>query len=136
MGSYYSQVFVHLVWGTAGRRPLLTPDLWRLLNLRARGVSSDRRCVLLALGGTEDHVHGLVVLHPATSISSLVGSLKGETSGLFRRRGGPADFRWQEGYGVFSFSPLALPRLDAYVRNQVEHHRRGDTIHACEHSGL
>jgi len=33
-------------------------------------------------------------------------------------------FQWQEGYGVFSVSPSLLTTVQAYIRNQEEHHRR------------
>ena len=34
-----------------------------------------------------------------------------------------ADFRWQSGYGIFSFSPSHLDDLQRYIKNQEEHHR-------------
>ncbi len=33
-------------------------------------------------------------------------------------------FQWQEGYGAFSVSPSLLAIVQAYIRNQEEHHRR------------
>ena len=33
-------------------------------------------------------------------------------------------FEWQKGYGAFSVSPSLLPTVEAYIRNQKEHHKR------------
>ena len=32
-------------------------------------------------------------------------------------------FEWQKGYGAFSVSPSLLPTVQAYIRNQEEHHK-------------
>ncbi len=34
-------------------------------------------------------------------------------------------FRWQEGYGVFSFGRSSLQAVIAYIENQEQHHRWG-----------
>ena len=33
---------------------------------------------------------------------------------------------WQDGYGAFTVSPSALPRLLAYIQGQEEHHKKAD----------
>jgi len=33
-------------------------------------------------------------------------------------------FEWQKGYGAFSVSPSMISTVKAYIRRQVEHHRR------------
>ena len=33
-------------------------------------------------------------------------------------------FAWQRGYGAFTVSPSQLKRVERYIANQVEHHRK------------
>ncbi len=33
-------------------------------------------------------------------------------------------FRWQDGYGAFSYSHSALDHVIAYIQNQKEHHKK------------
>jgi len=33
-------------------------------------------------------------------------------------------FEWQKGYGAFSVSPSLLTTVQAYIRNQEQHHRK------------
>lgn len=37
---------------------------------------------------------------------------------------GIGKFAWQEGYGAFTVSPSRLSRIQRYIANQVEHHRK------------
>jgi len=91
-------VFVHLVWGTSGRAPVITAategELHRVIGAKCGGLG----CTLRAIGGTTDHVHLLVQLQPAVSVAELVGAAKGASSHAMNRRLAPgADFRWQHG---------------------------------------
>lgn len=36
----------------------------------------------------------------------------------------PAKFRWQEGYGAFSYSRSQIKVVAEYIANQEEHHRK------------
>ena len=33
-------------------------------------------------------------------------------------------FAWQEGYGAFTVSPSQLSKVQRYIANQIEHHRK------------
>ncbi len=78
------------------------------------------------MGGVADHVHLLVSLAPAVSVSNLVKDVKGTSSYLMTHefvRGEP--FRWQIGYGAFSLRRDDVPIVRRYVMDQKEHHARG-----------
>ena len=121
-----NQVYVHLVWSTAGRQQALSPDiqawLWPALAESARGAGS----AFVVVGGADDHIHLLTQLPVTVSIAELVRRLKGASSRFLHQRG-LADFAWQEGYAAFSVSFDQLPALEHYIRNQAEHHASGQT---------
>jgi REP element-mobilizing transposase RayT len=80
-----------------------------------------------------DHVHLVVRLAASVSQSELMGQVKGATSHLVNHQIAPGSFfRWQGGYGSFSFSHGQLKRVIAYVENQEEHHRGGKTHEVLE----
>lgn len=126
-------VFVHLVWGTWDRLPLLVGDrereVYRCIEETCRASAVE----VLALGGVSDHVH-LVVRLPATfAVATLMKQIKGTSSHLATHALARSQFfKWQGGYGAFSASAKGLPALCAYVRNQKEHHRLGTLIAAYE----
>ena len=76
---------------------------------------------VLAVGGTENHVHMLVVLPPDMALSAAVRILKANSSRWLRETN--RMFAWQEGYGAFSVSPSHLERVKQYIANQAAHHR-------------
>lgn len=79
----------------------------------------------IILNGVEDHLHIFFGLNPNESLSDTVKELKRRTTvyinneGFFSRR-----FRWQYGYGAFSYSKSHMERVYNYVANQEIHHSR------------
>ena len=126
-------LFVHLIWATWDRLPLLVGERERRVYRCLEATSAELGCEVLALGGVEDHIH-MVVRMPATlSVAELVKRLKGASSHLMTHEVAPDDFfKWQGGYAAFSAGIRHLPPLCDYVRGQKEHHRLGTLIPAYE----
>jgi REP element-mobilizing transposase RayT len=117
------QVYVHLVWTTWRRRPLIRAEFEAELHRILGAKCIELRCQPRAIGGTADHVHMLVRLHPATSLGHLVAALKGGSAHAVTHRLAPAiEFRWQQGYGAFSIGPEDIDVVERYIRDQKRHH--------------
>ncbi len=117
--SYVSSVF-HIVFSTKQRMQLIrTDNLSRLWNYLA-GIARNHGMQVLAVGGTENHVHILVVLPADTALSDAVRTLKANSSRWMRET--DRLFAWQEGYGAFSVSPSQLEKAKHYIANQPAHH--------------
>jgi len=104
------QLFYHLVWSTKDRQPLLTPQvekhIYGYLTSKAVGLKG----VVYTIGGTIDHVHMVVAIPPAISVSKFVGQIKGAVSMRFNKSGiSDVRFKWQDEYGAFSFDAKRLP---------------------------
>ena len=71
-----------------------------------------------------DHLHILIGLHAAQSISKLVEETK-KASRIFIKEQYwmPFDFEWQRGYGAFSYSKSQTDAVVKYILNQEGHHR-------------
>ena len=126
-----AEVYLHFVWATQSRASWLTPKLTPLVYDCIEVIARRLSCTVLAIGGMPDHVHLVVMLPPKTTISLLAQQVKGASSKLAANLGQEGNshddslFRWQEGYGVFSFSRLDLPKVVDYVENQAQHHCGG-----------
>ena len=72
-----------------------------------------------------DHLHIVIGMRPTQSISDLLQDIKGSSSKWINdNKLAKGKFQWQEGYGAFSYSKSALPKLIEYVKNQEKHHKK------------
>ena len=133
MRSPYTQLYVHIVWATWDRLPLITeaiePRLYAAIAAKCRSL----KCEPLAIGGIEDHVHLLTRFHTTITIAKLVKDVKGSSSHLVSheiRRG--EFFKWQGAYGAFTLRKSEVPQVKAYILNQKQHHAEGNVIEAWE----
>ncbi|RYE84931.1 MAG: IS200/IS605 family transposase [Myxococcales bacterium] len=118
------RVYVHLVWATHERRPLLTSTLEPLVHESLRQRCGFGGTTLLALGGVEDHVHLLIALPATLSLAQLVGDLKGWSSYQANHQTErPLPFRWQGAYAALSVSERGVEPVIRYIARQREHHR-------------
>ena len=99
-------VFVHLVWATWDRLPLLTPEIEREVQRVIGAKVEELGAQLVAIGGTEDHVHVLVRLPATLTIADLVKHVQGASSHLVTHGVGHGQvFTWQGAYGAATVSP-------------------------------
>lgn len=130
-----SEVYLHFVWSTYRRMPVLEEAIQPQIYAAILKEVQRSGCSVLAIGGVEDHVHVVVQMSPTISASALAKRMKGVTSYLARRElGRGRSFRWQTGYGVFSFSRSHRDRVIGYVSRQKEHHSRGEVWRVLEQS--
>ena len=119
-------VYLHLVWATWDREPLITPDIERPLHRVIASELQKMGCRLLAINSVPDHIHLLVRIPSTVTIAQLVKQLKGVSSHFVNTQLNPAyPFKWQGFYGAFSVSRWDLDRIMGYIRRQKEHHQTG-----------
>ncbi len=119
MAHTYASNFIHCVFSTKGRRPILSADRMPDLFAYLGGIARSEGLILIAAGGTANHIHLLFVLPATSCLATAVQKLKGSSSRWLGQR-----FSWQEGYGAFSVSPSQVPAVKKYIGNQEIHHRK------------
>jgi putative transposase len=125
--SAYTQNFYHIVFSTRHRHEIISPELEPRLYPYIGGIVRDLRCALIAINGMPDHVHLLVRYRNDLSHSDLVRHVKSRSSAWIHATfPGLGQFAWQEGYGGFTVSKSIADDVEAYIRNQKEHHKRFD----------
>jgi putative transposase len=116
-------VVLHVIFSTKNQRPSLTDDLRAEACARMTEEIGQTENILLAMGGTADHVHVAVYLSRKMTVAKLVDRLKTSATRWIIRQGAEyASFRWQKGFSVFSVSPADRNALIQYIGTQ-------DTIH-------
>ena len=116
------RLFYHFVWVTKSRESLLTAELQIRVFPYLMSKGRELGTLMLALNGSEDHVHVVAAVPPRMAPAEFVKRLKGASSRFISRQLG-LPFSWQEGYGVYSISETDVQRVVEYVRAQKEHHR-------------
>jgi len=121
-----SAVYIHLIFSTKERRPLLRDKTTRdALHAYLGGVSKQLDCMPILVGGVEDHVHLLARFGRTISQAEWVKELK-RVSNLWLKESGSnyATFEWQGGYADFSVSQSSLEQVKQYIARQEAHHQK------------
>jgi putative transposase len=126
-------IYVHLVWATWDRLPLITPAIERPLHRVIASEAQKMGCTLLALNSVPDHLHILVRMPSTVAVAELVKQLKGVSSHFVNDTLKPKPpFKWQGFYGAFSVSRWDVEQIVAYIQRQKEHHEVGTLIAELE----
>lgn len=125
MANTYSQMYIQVVFAVEDRASLIRPafkeDLYKFMT----GIIKQEKQKLIATNGMPDHVHLLIGLKPDIALSDLVRDVKAKSSKLINeRRLVKGRFRWQEGFGAFSYGHSQLDKVVRYIQNQEQHHAR------------
>jgi putative transposase len=123
------QLYLHCVWGTWDRLPIVTKDIQDIIYAAIAQQCSKLECQIIAVGGVADHVHLLTDFPPNLTISELIGKVKGSSSHLITHEiKTNSFFKWQGGYGAFTVSHRHLDQVSNYIKNQATHHQQKTLI--------
>ena len=117
--------YVHLVWSTKNRVPLIDKKIKEELYAYMAGISNKLESKVIQIGGIEDHVHILCKLSRKIAMMKLVEEIKSHSSKWIKSKGvSYQNFYWQNGYGGFSVNPKEIDIVINYIKNQEEHHKK------------
>jgi REP element-mobilizing transposase RayT len=125
MSQTYTQIHIHAVFAVQNRASLINKE-WRgqLYNYIIAIIQKHKHKVL-SIGGTDDHIHILLGLRPAQSLSNLMMEVKRDSAEwINKNRLTFGHFGWQEGFGAFSYSKLQIADVAKYIENQEKHHEK------------
>lgn len=118
------KIWIHLVWTTKNRKPLLTAAIRRQVFSHIRENAIGKGIHIDFVNGYTDHVHCLISLKPDQCISKLTQLLKGESSyWINKNKLVVGKFEWQGEYFAASVSDAGINRVRAYIKNQEVHHK-------------
>lgn len=117
--------YVHIVFSTKHRQPLITPSVESELHAYLGGICKNLDCYPIKIGGYTDHIHVLCSLSKKIALMKFMEEMKAHSSKWIKTKG--EDFRgfyWQNGYGAFSVNPSEIDRVVSYIENQHMHHEK------------
>ena len=124
MSDTFSQLYIQLVFSPKFRQALIDPEWENELYKYITGVVQDQGQKMLAINGMPDHIHVFFSMKPTCTISNLVKDIKlASADFIVRNKLCPIKFRWQNGFGAFSYSKSHVYNAINYVLNQKEHHQ-------------
>jgi len=124
MANSYISLYIHYVFSTKERQPLLLPEIQDRVWAYMGGIARKNKMKALSIGGTRDHVHLLVSLPAVISVSKAIQLIKGGSSKWINDTFDKTQkFAWQSGYGAFSINVSILKETVHYIERQEEHHK-------------
>lgn len=125
MANTYTQIHIQCIMAVKFRQSLIQPEWKDQLQKYITGIVQNYDHKMLAINNMPDHLHLFIGFRPNQSLSDLMRLVKGESSEWINKQEfTPATFRWQEGYGAFSYSRSHVQVVTNYIMNQEEHHRK------------
>ncbi len=118
------KVWIHFVWSTKNREPLLTDEIRQQVFKHIRENAREKGIFIDFINGYVDHVHCLVSLGTGQTLEKIMQLIKGESSfWINKHRLCKTKFGWQDEYFAVSVSESVLDSVRKYIANQEEHHR-------------
>ncbi len=125
MPNTYSQIYLHIVFAVQFRQYLLPQQHKEELHKYFTGLITKRGSKLLAINCMPDHTHLFIGYKPTISLPDLVKEIKVASNQFInRKRWINGRLKWQEGYGVFSFSQSQIDTVINYIKRQDQHHKK------------
>lgn len=118
----YAKLYYHIIWKTKNLDPLILPKFKDNLYKYIAQIIKNKGWHLMAIGGTQNHVHILVQINPKDTIPDVVCKIKSNSS-RFIKETFMMEFVWQKGYGVFTVDRRSIKLITNYILKQEEHHR-------------
>lgn len=126
MANTFSQIYLQFVFAVQNRRSLIPKAHKEELHKYMTGLVRNRKAKMLAVHCMPDHAHLFVGFKPGSMlISDFVKEIKVESNEFINsKKWVNGRFKWQQGYGVFSYSHSHIDRVCKYIFNQELHHKK------------
>jgi REP element-mobilizing transposase RayT len=125
MGQSLVKNYLHIVFSTKHRAPLIDEQIEDELHRYLGGICNKLECQVIKVGGYTDHIHILCMLSKKIALIKLLEELKSHSSKWIKTKGDKyKTFYWQDGYGAFSVKPSEVDVVINYIANQKEHHKK------------
>jgi len=125
MGQSLVKNYVHIVFSTKYRQPLILESVEEELYNYLGGICKALECWPVKIGGYYDHIHILCLLSKKIALMKLLEEVKSHSSKWIKTKDDRLKhFYWQDGYGAFSVNPAQVDVVIRYIENQKIHHAK------------
>src|ERR1700722_2750420 len=121
----YVTVWLHCVWSTKNREPLLTKELRPALFQHILNNGRKKKIWVDMVNGHKEHVHSLISLDKNMTIADTMQLLKGESANWLNKSGYLKEkVYWQDDYFAVSVGQSQVEKVRNYIKGQEEHHKK------------
>ena len=125
MSQAFVKNYLHLVFSTKHRTPLIRAPFDQALHAYLGTVCNNMGCHAVTIGGYTDHVHMLCLVSQKIPLMKLLQDVKSNSSRWMKTKDASLrNFSWQDGYGAFSVNPLEIDAVIKYITGQHDHHQK------------
>ncbi|MFZ1320855.1 MAG: IS200/IS605 family transposase [Ignavibacteria bacterium] len=125
MGQSLVKNYIHIVFSTKHREPLIHPPVEAELHAYLGGICKNLECQPIKVGGYTDHIHILCMLSKKIALMKLLEEVKSHSSKWMKTKGDDLkNFYWQDGYGAFSVNTSDVDKVVKYIEMQKVHHEK------------
>jgi putative transposase len=123
MGQSLVKNYMHIIFSTKNREPLIYPPHEEELHAYLGGICKRLECQPIKIGGYTDHIHILCMLSKKIALMKLLEEIKSHSSKWIKPKDDTlSGFYWQDGYGAFSVHPSQVDAVINYIASQHIHH--------------
>jgi len=120
----YIKIWIHAVWGTKNRVPILKETVLKQVCLHIAANAKEKGIYIDRINGYDEHLHVLMLLKGDLSISKQMQLLKGESAFWANKQALiQTKLEWGDKYFAASVSEDKLEKVRAYIDNQQIHHQ-------------
>jgi putative transposase len=124
MPNTYSQLYIQIVFAVKGRQHFIKESIREEVQKYITGIITNKGQKVFAIYAMPDHIHILISIKPDCKISDLVRDIKANSSSFVQEKLSMSSFRWQEGFGAFSYAKSQIDNVVNYILNQENHHKQ------------
>ena len=125
MSQSLCKIYLHIVFHTKTTSPTIETERLERVHSYIGQLVNTTGCQVLRVGGTENHIHALIMFSKTETVAHVVEEMKRNSSRWIKTLSPNYErFAWQGGYGAFSVSQSQVENVINYIGNQAEHHKK------------
>ncbi|HEX5154518.1 MAG TPA: IS200/IS605 family transposase [Parafilimonas sp.] len=130
----YIKIWIHAVWSTKNRDPVLKTGILSEVCHHIQSNAKDKGIYIDRINGYDEHIHTLMLLKSDNSISKQMQLLKGESAFWVNRVGIlKIKLEWADKYFAASVSESRVDAVRAYIDSQQQHHKKQTFMEEYKH---
>ncbi|MDR1876489.1 MAG: IS200/IS605 family transposase [Flavobacteriaceae bacterium] len=119
----YTRLLYHIVFRTKHGKNTIPEVHEKELYAYIMGIIENKKSRLYRIGGTENHIHLLIDMHPTCALSDFIKELKEYSSKWLSNNPNFPDFEgWAVSFAV-TYNISDKQMIVNYIKNQKEHHK-------------
>lgn len=125
MAQSLCKIYLHIIFHTKTTSPVIDEEHIPQMHAYIGALVNTTGCQVICVGGTENHVHALVMFSKTETVAHVVEEMKRNSSRWIKTVSQKYEgFAWQGGYAAFSVSQSQVDTVISYIKNQAEHHKK------------